>query len=65
MKQVVLLTDFSENSFQAIIYAMNFFEKEVIRFHILHIKDSRGLMLDDLMTSSPGEKHAVSDIRKR
>ena len=55
MKQIVLLTDFSENAFQAIIYAMNFFENEEVNFHILHIKDSRGFMLDDLMASTSGE----------
>ena len=55
MKQIVLLTDFSENSFQAILYAMNFFESDEVNFHILHIKDSRGLLLDDLMTSTAGE----------
>jgi len=55
MKQIVLLTDFSENSFQAILYAMNFFVNEGVNFHLLHIKDSRGLMLDDLITSTPGE----------
>jgi len=55
MRQIVLLSDFSENSFQAILYAMNFFEKEEVSFHILHVKDSRGLMLDDLMTSTSGE----------
>ena len=55
MRQILLLTDFSENSFQAILYAMNFFENEKVNFHILHIKDSRGLMMDDLMTSTSGE----------
>lgn len=55
MKQIVLLTDFSDNSFQAIQYAMNFYENEEINFHIVHVKDSRGLMLDDLMTSTSGE----------
>jgi|GEM_PF-3434638 len=55
MKQIVLLTDFSENAFQAILYAMSFFEKEKVSFHVLHVKDSRGLMLDDLMASTSGE----------
>jgi len=55
MKQIVLLSDFSENSFQAMLYAMNYFEKEEVSFHILHVKDSRGLMLDDLITSTSGE----------
>lgn len=55
MKQIVLLTDFSENSFQAILYAMHFFEKQKVFFHVLHVKDSRGLMLDDLMTSTANE----------
>jgi nucleotide-binding universal stress UspA family protein len=58
MRQILLLTDFSENSFQAILYAMNFFENEEIKFHILHIKDSRGIMMDDLMTSTSGENMA-------
>ena len=34
---------------------MRFFEKEKTCFHVLHVKDSRGLMLDDLMASTSGE----------
>jgi len=63
MKKVILLTDFSENSFQAILYAMNFFEKEEVSFHLLHIKDSRGLLMDDLMTSKPGENMQSALLR--
>lgn len=37
MKNILLPTDFSENSWNAIKYAINFFEKKTCNFYILHI----------------------------
>ena len=38
MKNILLPTDFSENSWNAINYAINFFEKEPCNFYLLHVK---------------------------
>lgn len=38
MKNILLPTDFSENSWNAIIYAIQFFENENCNFYLLHIK---------------------------
>ncbi|ULC57893.1 universal stress protein [Flaviramulus sp. BrNp1-15] len=37
MKNILLPTDFSENSWNAIKYAVNFFEKEACNFYLLHV----------------------------
>jgi len=52
MRHIIILTDFSENSLDAAEYAINFYKKESIEFHLLHVKDSRGMMMDDLMTGN-------------
>jgi len=52
MKHIIILTDFSENSFHAALYAMNLFKKQKVSFNVLHVKDSRGMMTDDLMTGT-------------
>ena len=37
MKNILLPTDFSENSWNAIKYAIHFFEKETCNFYVLHV----------------------------
>lgn len=37
MKNILIPTDFSENSWNAIEYALNFFEKESCNFYFLHV----------------------------
>jgi nucleotide-binding universal stress UspA family protein len=37
MKNILLPTDFSENSWNAIKYAINFFENETCNFYVLHV----------------------------
>ena len=37
MKNILLLTDFSDNSCNAIEYALSFYQKTVCNFHILHV----------------------------
>ncbi|WAC02793.1 universal stress protein [Lacinutrix neustonica] len=46
MKTILLPTDFSENSWNAIVYALNFLEKEPCTFYLLHVN-----RLSDVMTS--------------
>lgn len=37
MKNILLPTDFSENSWNAIVYALKFFEKSTCTFYLLHV----------------------------
>ncbi len=41
MKNVLIPTDFSENSWNAICYALNFFEKERCSFYVLHVNSAK------------------------
>ncbi|MCW5519808.1 universal stress protein [Aureitalea sp. L0-47] len=54
MKNILLPTDFSENSFQAMDYAMKYFSGQNMKFVILNIQKSSDYIMDDLMTASPG-----------
>jgi nucleotide-binding universal stress UspA family protein len=49
MKNILLPTDFSENSWNAINYAINFFEKEPCNFYLLHVNR----VSDNLIDGSP------------
>lgn len=52
MKTILLLTDFSDNAHNAIVYAMHFFKSETCEFHVMHVHKARSFISDDLMTSS-------------
>ncbi|WP_142785917.1 universal stress protein [Changchengzhania lutea] len=47
MKNILLPTDFSENSWNAIKYALNFFENETCNFYLLHVSSLRYIVIDD------------------
>ncbi|WP_407557453.1 universal stress protein [Winogradskyella sp. 4-2091] len=49
MRQILLLTDFSNNSINAIRYALNLFKDEVCDFHVLHVESSKVYVSDDLV----------------
>ncbi|AXT58131.1 universal stress protein [Aquimarina sp. AD1] len=51
MKNILLPTDFSENSRNAINYAMRFFENELCTFYILNVQKASLYMTDDLMAA--------------
>jgi nucleotide-binding universal stress UspA family protein len=53
MKNILLPTDFSENSLNAIDYAMHFFEHWECDFYILNVQKVSEYITDDLMTASP------------
>lgn len=47
MKNILLPTDFSKNSWNAITYALHFFENQECNFYILHVKSLSNLALDN------------------
>ncbi|GAA4884406.1 universal stress protein [Flaviramulus aquimarinus] len=47
MKNILLPTDFSENSWNAIKYAINFFEKESCNFYLLHVNRLSTILFND------------------
>lgn len=49
MKNILLLTDFSENSINAMRYALQLFEGYVCNFAVLHVEISTSYISDDLM----------------
>ncbi|GFZ76121.1 universal stress protein UspA [Aquaticitalea lipolytica] len=51
MKHILLLTDFSDNSKNAIKYALNFFNDELCTFYLLYVQSSKSYTTDDLMTN--------------
>lgn len=53
MKNILLPTDFSANSMNAIDYAMQFFENQECHFFILNIQKISEYITDDLTTGSP------------
>lgn len=53
MKKILLLTDFSENSWNAIEYALQFFKKWQCNFFILHVQKTSEYITDDLLVAKP------------
>jgi len=49
MKKILLPTDFSENSINAIHYALELFQNEACEFHILNVQKVSSFISDDLM----------------
>jgi len=47
MKNILIPTDFSENSWNAIEYALHFFKKSSCNFFLLHVSSVSGLSADD------------------
>lgn len=54
MKNILLPTDFSENSKNAIRYALQFFEGETCRFHLLNSQKPSSYLTADVLYSAPG-----------
>tara|TARA_R110002073_G_scaffold40547_5_gene114976 strand:- start:83318 stop:84151 length:834 start_codon:yes stop_codon:yes gene_type:complete len=53
MKNILLLTDFSENAKTAIIYSLELFRDESINFNILNVQKVSNYTTADLITASP------------
>lgn len=54
MKNILLLTDFSENSDNAITYALEFFKEETCHFYVMHVHKMGTYTTDDLVLASEG-----------
>ncbi|RKE94905.1 universal stress protein [Ichthyenterobacterium magnum] len=53
MKKILLPTDFSENSINAIHYALQFYKYEQCKFYLLNVQKASSFVTDDLMTMQP------------
>ncbi|MBV7268433.1 universal stress protein [Winogradskyella luteola] len=79
MKKILLLTDFSENSINAMRYALQLYYNDFCDFIVMNIHDSMTYTTDDLMVSKPNEsiyealikenneklKRIVNDLKRR
>ncbi|WP_274475604.1 universal stress protein [Mangrovimonas aestuarii] len=66
MPSVLLPTDFSENSINAIHYAINMYQDKVCDFYLLHVVKASSYISDDLLTKQPTTTiyaHLVKDAR--
>ncbi len=55
MKNVLLPTDFSENSINAIDYAIKLFANSEMNFFVLNVQKISDFTTSELMTSSPSD----------
>ena len=60
MKNILLPTDFSENSWNAIKYGVNFFESENCNFYLLHVNRLVDTVFDDSIPIS--NQHILEDV---
>lgn len=55
MKKILLPTDFSDNSIDAIHYAVEFFGSHTCEFYLLNVQKVSSFVSDDLMAMQPSE----------
>lgn len=67
MKTILLPTDFSNNSLNAINFAMNVFKEIECTFYVLNVQKASSFVSDDLMTVSPSINlyQALIDVSKK
>ncbi|MCK0109426.1 universal stress protein [Flavobacteriaceae bacterium S0825] len=67
MKLILLPTDFSKNSINAINYAVELFKNEACEFYVINIQKASSFVSDDLMTmtSSATVYHTLIDVAKK
>ncbi|WP_426431117.1 universal stress protein [Winogradskyella sp. HB-48] len=63
MKNILLLTDFSENSINALQYALKLFRGTSNNFFVLHVEVANTFLTDDLMVS--GNKSIYDSLIKK
>ena len=49
MKNILLPTDFSDNSWNAIEYALNFYKDSICNFYVLHVNRLSNLATDNYL----------------
>ncbi len=55
-KKILLPTDFSKNSWNAIVYALALYKNESVDFYLLNAFDAKSYAIDDLMVARVGER---------
>lgn len=67
MKNILLPTDFSKNSINAIDYALQFFRKERCKFYILNVQKASTFITDNMInvTASSSVYNAIIDVSKK
>ncbi|WP_299336458.1 universal stress protein [uncultured Psychroserpens sp.] len=55
MRKILLPTDFSDNSIDAIHYAIDFFGSQACEFYLLNVQKVSSFVSDDLMAMQPSE----------
>ena len=68
MKNILLPTDFSENSKNAVVYAMELFKGHACKFYFLNVQKTEEFVMDDVMSRSPGSsvfEVILQDNKKR
>ena len=67
MKTILLPTDFSQNSLNAINYAIKMFKDIDCTFYVLNVHKASSFISDDLMTASPSVNlyQAIIDTAKK
>ncbi|OUR90879.1 hypothetical protein A9Q87_13135 [Flavobacteriales bacterium 34_180_T64] len=55
MKNILLPTDFSENSINAINYALRLYEYELCHFYVINVIKVSSIITDDLMAMQPSQ----------
>lgn len=63
MKHILLLTDFSKSSKNAMQYAVRLFEQDLCRFYVLHVANALEYTTDDLMLA--GNKSIYNILVKK
>ncbi|WP_439152312.1 universal stress protein [Winogradskyella sp.] len=63
MKNILLLTDFSDNSINAINYALKLFSGSICNFYLFHVELSNTYLSDDLMAG--GTKSIYDSLVKK
>jgi len=63
MKNILLLTDFSENSMNAMRYALHLFENSICNFYILNVENTSAYASADLM--SVGNESIYNSVIKK
>lgn len=57
MKNILLLTDFSKSSLNAIKYSCELLDEENINYYVLYVRKSSKFIMSDLMSSSKSNVH--------
>jgi nucleotide-binding universal stress UspA family protein len=62
MKNILLPTDFSQNSWNAIKYAVNLFQNETCSFYLLHVNTTDSIMVNDSQYINKSDRGVMEHV---